>query len=144
MWEITHAVTSTKLMLEAEQRSEQPGDARPAHLHHLAPLVDAAQLEPLVLSCLRSGMKRFPADGEVKLTVLVTWDNDVSLRLPASRKELPISIHSDANFSSSAHLQERCGSTQAARVSVSSIGRPGNSLAPRAAPPRVFLAPQCT
>jgi hypothetical protein len=92
VWGTSNAVTSTKLMLEAEQRNEQPGDALPAHLHHLAPLVDAAQLEPLVLSCLRSGMKRFTTDGEVKLTVLVTWDKTVSPYVPASRKA-PISVH---------------------------------------------------
>ena len=91
MGKYVRAVTSTKLMLQAEHA----GDALPAHLHHLAPLVDAAQLEPLVASCLRTGMQRFTADGEVKLTVLVTWDNTVRTPTPTlGARKAPISGHS--------------------------------------------------
>jgi len=66
---VRRLATSIKLMLEADH----PGAPFPAHL---APLLEEGLLRPKVLSSLRAGMRAFQAPGEVKLTVLITWDDE--------------------------------------------------------------------
>ena len=55
---------------------------------------DAAQLEPLVLKSLRSAMERYTAAGEVKLTVLVTWDDEVRY----SRRRRRVTSRSNSTY----------------------------------------------
>eukprot|EP00240_Pyramimonas_obovata_P006341 CAMPEP_0118927644 /NCGR_PEP_ID=MMETSP1169-20130426/5074_1 /TAXON_ID=36882 /ORGANISM="Pyramimonas obovata, Strain CCMP722" /LENGTH=304 /DNA_ID=CAMNT_0006869451 /DNA_START=315 /DNA_END=1229 /DNA_ORIENTATION=+ len=63
---VQRLASSVKLMLEAD------GQSVPSYL---APLVEIDTLRPLLLASLRAAMREYTAPGEIKLTVLITWDD---------------------------------------------------------------------
>lgn len=64
---VQRIASSVKLMLEADGKSVPS---------YLAPLVEIDTLRPLLLASLRAAMRGYTAPGEIKLTVLVTWDEE--------------------------------------------------------------------
>lgn len=64
---VQRLATSVKLMLEADGKSVPTS---------LLPVVEITTLRPQILASLRAAMRDYTAPGEIKLTVLITWDEE--------------------------------------------------------------------